>query len=179
MHSQVTAKDVIEVNGKRGLIAGGSIRSTQKIETKVAGSSMGTQTELEVGVDPDIIDRYHAIEMEMEEYADEKETILQTIEVLKKRFKSVGSLEPEKLQKLKESKTRLDEIDQLMEDMTTEYDELEEVLENSSGHGKIIVYDIAYTGVKLTIANVTNYLHSEVHHSTFVREGADIRVRGV
>jgi hypothetical protein len=179
MHSQVTAKDVIEVNGKRGLIAGGSIRSTQKIETKVAGSSMGTQTELEVGVDPDIIDRYHAIEKEMEEFADEKETILQTIEVLKKRFKSVGSLEPEKLQKLKESKTRLDEIDQLMEDMTTEYDELEEVLENSSGHGKIIVYDIAYTGVKLTIANVTNYLHSEVHHSTFVREGADIRVRGV
>lgn len=179
MHSQVVAKDTIEVNGKRGLIAGGSIRSTKRIETKVAGSSMGTQTELEVGLDPDSVDRYHAIEKEMEELAEEKDKIMQTIEVLKKRFKSVGSLEPEKLKMLKDGKARLDEIDSLMEQLTEEYDALEDMLEKSSGQGKIIVYDIAYTGVKLTISNITNYLHSEVHHSTFVREGADIRIRGI
>ena len=75
MHSNVIAKDTIEVNGKRGLIAGGSVRSTQKIETKVAGSSMGTQTELEVGIDPTCIDRYHEIEKEMEELSEEKEKI--------------------------------------------------------------------------------------------------------
>lgn len=179
MHSEVIANDSIEVNGKRGLIAGGSVRSTQKIETKVAGSSMGTQTEMEVGLDPKTVDRYHEIEKQMEDLADEKDTILQTIEVLKKRFKAVGSLEPEKLQMLKSNKERLDEIDKLMEDLTTEYDALEEILESSSGHGKIVVYDIAYSGVKLTISNITNYLHSEVHHSTFVRDGADIRIRGI
>ncbi len=179
MHSNVVAKDVIEVNGKRGLIAGGSVRSTQKIETKVAGSSMGTQTELEVGIDPNCVDRYHAIEKEMEELSDEKDKVLQTIEVLKKRFKAIGSLEPEKLEMLKSGKVRLDEIDGIMDTLTAEYDELGHVLESSSGKGKIVVYDIAYSGVKLTISNVTNYLHSEVHRSTFVREGADIRVRAV
>lgn len=179
MHSNVTAKDSIEVNGKRGLIAGGSVRSTQKIETKVAGSSMGTQTEMEVGLDPKTVDRYHEIEKIMEDFSDEKEAINQTVEVLKKRFKAVGSLEPDKLKLLKDNTERLKTIDGQMEELTKEYDELGEILENSSGHGKIVVYDIAYSGVKLTISNITNYLHSEVHHSAFVRDGADIRVRGI
>ena len=119
------------------------------------------------------------IEKEMEELSDEKDKVLQTIEVLKKRFKAIGSLEPEKLEMLKSGKVRLDEIDGIMDTLTAEYDELGHVLESSSGKGKIVVYDIAYSGVKLTISNVTNYLHSEVHRSTFVREGADIRVRAV
>ncbi len=179
MHSNVIAQDMIAINGKRGLIAGGSVRSTKKIEAKVLGSAMGTQTELEVGVDPNCVERYHEIEREMEELSEERDKILQTVEVLKKRFKAVGSLDLEKLEKLKTGKARMDEIDEVMDTLTEEYDELGQVLENSNGKGKIVVYDIAYSGVKLTIANVTNYLHSEVHHSTFVREGADIRVKGV
>ena len=179
MHSNVTAKDSIEVNGKRGLIAGGSVRSTKKIETKVAGSSMGTQTEMEVGLDPKVLDRYHFIEKQMETLSDEKESIDQTIELLKKRYKAAGSLEPEKLQMLKEITERLGAIDGQMEELTIEYDALEEVLEKSSGHGKIVVYDVAYSGVKLTISNITKFLHSEVQHSTFVRDGADIRIRGI
>ena len=140
---------------------------------------MGTTTELEVGLDPETVDRYHEIEKNMESLADEKEKILQTLEMLKKRYKATGSLEPEKMEMLKQSKYRLDEIDEKMEQLTEEYDELEEILENSSGVGKIIVYDIAYSGVKITISNITKYLHSEVQRSTFVREGADIRIRGV
>ncbi|MDD7403910.1 MAG: FapA family protein [Butyribacter sp.] len=179
LHSEVIAKDAIEVNGKRGLIAGGSVRSTVEIEAKVLGSTMGTQTELEVGYDPNVIDRYHEIEKIMEERADEKETIEQNIAVLKKRFKAVGTLEPEKLVNLKRNMARVEEIDSEMDTLTEEYEKLDEELENMTGHGKIIVTDIAYSGVKLTISNVTNYLHSEVHHSTFVREGADIRIRGI
>lgn len=179
MHSDAVAGESIEVNGKRGMIAGGSVRSAKKIETKIAGSSMGTQTELEVGIDPKIIDRYHEIEKLMEDFDDEKETINQTLEILKKRFKAAGSLEPEKLIMLKENKARLEFIDSEMEKLTEEYDELEGVLESASGRGKIVVYDIAYSGVKLTISNITNYLHSEVQHSTFVRDGADIRIRGI
>lgn len=179
LHSEVVAKDTIEVNGKRGLIAGGSIRSTKKIEAKVVGSSMGTQTELEVGYDPTVIDRYHEIEKMMEDLEEEKEKIDQSVTVLKKRFKTTGSLEPEKLVTLKQNKARLEAIDKEMETLTDEYERLDEELENMTGHGKIVVTDIAYSGVKLTISNVTNYLHNEVQHSAFVREGADIRIKGI
>ncbi|MCD7825310.1 MAG: FapA family protein [Clostridiaceae bacterium] len=179
LHSDVVAKDEIEVNGKRGLIAGGSIRSAQRIETKTAGSSMGTVTELEVGIDPQTVDRYHEIEETMEELAEEKEVLVQNVEVLTKRYKAKGSLEPEKLQQLMQHKERMDSIEQQMDELTEEYDKLEVELEECSGNGRIVVRDIAYTGVKITISNISNYLHSEVHHSTFVRDGADIRIRGI
>lgn len=179
MHSDVVARDSIEVNGKRGMIAGGSIRSTKKIETKVAGSTMGTVTEMEVGYDPSKIDRYHEIEKELEDLTNEQEIIDQNLDVLKKRFKLKGSLEPEKLEKLKSYKLRTEEIEKLTETLTEEFEALEESMEEYKGKGKIIVHDTAYTGVKLTISNVSKYLHSEVQHSTFVREGADIRVKGI
>ena len=58
MHSNISANGDVIVNGKRGLIAGGSVKTTTKIETKVAGSTMGTQTELEVGFDTTLGERY-------------------------------------------------------------------------------------------------------------------------
>lgn len=179
MHSDVVADDTIEVKGKRGMIAGGKIRSGELIDTKVAGSSMGTTTELEVGIDPAIGDRYHEIEKEMEELSEEQEILMQNLEQLKKRFQLKGSLEPEKLELLKKSKDRKEEIEKTMETLTEEYEELGEQLENATGKGKIIVHDIAYTGVKITISNVIKYLHSEVHHSSFVRDGADVAIRGI
>ena len=69
------------------MIAGGSIRSTERIETKIAGSTMGTVTEIEVGFDPNKVDRYHEIEKLMEDMANEKEIIEQNVGVLSKRFK--------------------------------------------------------------------------------------------
>lgn len=179
MHSNVIAKDNIIVNGKRGMIAGGTIRSTQKVETKIAGSTMGTTTDIEVGFDPDLLDRYHEIEKKTEELSEEKEIILQTVETLKKRFKLQGSLEPEKLEILKKNSERLKEIDAEIDSMTEEYDQIEEQMQESKSVGKIVVHDTAYTGVKITISNVSKYLHSEVQHSTFVREGAEIRIKGI
>lgn len=179
MHSQVISQGVIEVNGKRGMIAGGSIRSTEKIETKIAGSTMGTVTEIEVGFDPNKVDRYHEIEKLMEDMANEKEIIEQNVGILTKRFKLQGTLEPEKLERLKNDKERLEVIEEEMDSMTEEYDTIEEEMEAANGKGKIVVYDIAYTGVKISVSNVSKYLHSEVHHSSFVREGGEVRIKGI
>ncbi len=111
MHSDVIAQDAIEVHGKRGLIAGGKVRSATRIETKTAGSSMGTQTELEVGLDPTIMDRYHAIEKNIELLSDEKDKILQNVQILQKRLKAKGSLDEDKMKLLKSNGARIKEID--------------------------------------------------------------------
>lgn len=179
MHSEVVAKDSVEVNGKRGIITGGSVRSTTLIETKVAGSTMGTVTELEVGVDPTIGKRYHEIEDIIADLTEEQEKIEQNIALLTKRYKVKGKLEPEKLLALKNNQTRLEEIKKENETLSEEYDKLEEELHNASNVGKIIVHDIAYASVKVTISNIMKYLHTEVQHSALVRDGADIRIKGI
>lgn len=179
MHSDVVSQDDVQVHGKRGLIAGGKVRSATRIETKTAGSSMGTQTDLEVGIDPTIIDRYHAIEKEIELLSDEKDKVMQNLQILQKRLKAKGKLDDDKMKILKENSTRIKEIDEQIEADTQEYENLESELERNAGAGKIIVEDIAYPGVKLTISNVVTYIHTETQHSAFVREGADIRIRGI
>lgn len=178
MHSTIVAQDVIQVKGKRGLIAGGNVRTKSKIEAKTVGSTMGTATELEVGIDPSIGERYHVLEKEMEGLTNEKEALLQNLRVLKKRLESKGKLDDDKMKSLQETKQKLDNIDKQMEEDQKEYEELGEELAKQ-GDGKIVVTNIAYPGVKLTISSVSTSIHTETHHSAFVREGADIRIRGI
>ena len=80
---------------------------------------------------------------------------------------------------LKQNSVRIKEIDEQMDKETEEYEILGEELDNLKGTGKIEVLDKAYPGVKMIISNVMTYLHKEAQHSAFVREGADIRIRGL
>ena len=58
---------------------------------------MGTVTELEVGIDPKVSERYHEIEDIIADHSDEKEKLEQTLTLLLKRVKAKGKLEEEKL----------------------------------------------------------------------------------
>ena len=179
MHSDVEAADEIIVNGKRGLIVGGKIHSGLKITMKTAGSTMGTQTELEIGIDPTLLERYRCIERDMEKISAERDTLLQNIDILKKRLKSNGKLDEDKLTLLKSSAKRVQEIGPLIVQMSEEYDELEEEIESTQNGGRIVISEVAYPGVKMTIANVSSFIHNETKHSAFVRDGAEIRVRAI
>lgn len=178
MHSQIVATDDIVVKGKRGLIAGGSVRTKTRIEARTVGSTMGTATDLEVGIDPKITEHYHAIEKDLEKLASEKENLLQNLKILKKRMEAKGKLDDEKMKSLKATSERIKEIDELTKQYSEEYEKLGEELERTSD-GKIIVENIAYPGVTMTISSVTNNIKTEVQHSAFVRDGADIRIRAI
>lgn len=179
LHSQITAKDDVQVNGKRGLIAGGSIKTKTCIKAKTVGSSMGTTTELEIGIDPTVGERYHAIEREMDALETERESLMQNLKIFKNRMDANGGrLDEEKLKTLKSINDRTKEIDWKIQENSAEYELLGKELSRQNG-GKIIVENIAFPGVKMTISNVSSYIHTETHHSAFVRDGADIRVKGI
>ena len=84
---------------------------------------MGTQTELEIGIDPTLLERYRCIERDMEKISAERDTLLQNIDILKKRLKSNGKLDEDKLTLLKSSAKRVQEIGPLIVQMSEEYDE--------------------------------------------------------
>ena len=67
MHSHVAAKGEIEVSGKKGFVTGGMIRSAKFIEAKNIGSPMGTDTVLEVGIDPIMKEHYQELHTEIRE----------------------------------------------------------------------------------------------------------------
>ena len=81
------------------------------------------------------------------------------MQILQKRLKAKGSLDEDKMKLLKSNGARIKEIDAEIEENTQEYEILEAELDKHAGGGKIIVEDIAYPGVKLTISNVVSYMH--------------------
>ena len=177
MHSNISANGDVIVNGKRGLIAGGSVKTTTKIETKVAGSTMGTQTELEVGFDTTLGERYRNIEKHIDQMTDEKDSIVKNLKILQKRMQTKGKLEPEKMKLIKEGTERIKVIDQTIEEETEAYERIDEEMQRTSDGGKVRVENIAYPGVKIVISNISTFVHTETHRCTFIREGADIRVK--
>ena len=177
MHSNISANGDVIVNGKRGLIAGDSVKTTTKIETKVAGSTMGTQTELEVGFDTTLGERYRNIEKHIDQMTDEKDSIVKNLKILQKRMQTKGKLEPEKMKLIKEGTERIKVIDQTIEEETEAYERIDEEMQRTSDGGKVRVENIAYPGVKIVISNISTFVHTETHRCTFIREGADIRVK--
>lgn len=177
MHSNISANGDVIVNGKRGLIAGGSVKTTTKIETKVAGSTMGTQTELEVGFDTTLGERYRNIEKHIDQMTDEKDSIVKNLKILQKRMQTKGKLEPEKMKLIKEGTERIKVIDQTIEEETEAYERIDDEMQRTSDGGKVRVENIAYPGVKIVISNISTFVHTETHRCTFIREGADIRVK--
>ena len=52
MNCDVSANSIIRINGRKGLINGGTLRAGTGIEAENIGTEMGTFTRLEVGIDP-------------------------------------------------------------------------------------------------------------------------------
>lgn len=178
MHSKINAKGDIIANGKRGLVTGGEICSSSMISLKTAGSTMGTYTLLEVGLDPALIEEYRDIEKEIPLLEEKKEDMLKIVNRFTKKLQQGEKLSQEKIIIFKNAKEQQVFIENKLKQLLERSDNLEQIMENSNS-GKIIIQNIAYPGVKIVISNVTYYVKSEIHHGRLVKDGADIRVTGV
>lgn len=63
---------------------------------------MGTPTELEVGLDTTLGERYRIIEKHIDQLMDEKESIVKNLALLQKRLKTQGKLPADKMKFIKE-----------------------------------------------------------------------------
>lgn len=175
MHSQVSAKTDVIVGGKKGFITGGSTRCSQMIEAKTVGSNMGTNTLLEVGVDPTVAEEFRRLEKQIPELEAEKESCVQNIVLLAKKVKQGEQLPLDKLLLLKQSKKRVAEIETQLEDIDKRLDELQDDMEMKE-NGMIRVSQTAYSGCKITISGAVYYVKTDIAHARFVKERGDVKV---
>ncbi len=175
MHSQVSAKTDVIVGGKKGFISGGSTRCGQLIEAKTVGSNMGTNTFLEVGVDPTIAEEFRRLEKQVPELEAEKESAVQNIVLLAKKLKNGEQLPVDKLLLFKQSQKRVTEIDAQIEEIDKRLDELQDDMEMKE-NGMIRVSQTAYSGCKITISGAVYYVKSELSHARFVKDRGDVKI---
>lgn len=176
LHSEVSAKGNIDVNGKRGLISGSIIQSLGFVSARFIGSTMGGKTEISVGVDPEL--KKKMVELQTRIAAANKsltqiEPILAT---LTKKMKSGDKLTGEQTLYLKQLAANYSQLKpQLASDME-ELENLTEAMDSMTSDSYIKVSEYAYPGTVIRISDISVTLDKPTQHCRFVKDGADIRV---
>lgn len=177
MHSNVKCGNKLELSGRKGLLVGGSCKVGKEIVAKVIGSHLATVTDIEVGVDPTVRERYKAIKDEIIQMETDLRKAEQAITILKK-LEMANALTPEKKEMLAKSlRTRVFFTSRLQE-LKDEMNILDAKLQQEA-YGKVRCYNYIYPGTKVAIGSCMMYVKENLQYCTLYRDGADIRVGAI
>ncbi|HHT98129.1 MAG TPA: DUF342 domain-containing protein [Clostridiales bacterium] len=174
MHSDVSAAGEINVSGRRGFVSGGKIRSGTSVTVKTVGSSMGTSTIIEVGIDPNILDEHIKLENELKVLYENKEKILQGLNQIKKRILDSGKATKDMqdyIQKLVVNNTN---IEKQIKELTDKSNGLRAIMEESIG--VINISGVAYPGATMIISNAIYLVKDPIQYCKLIRDGAEIKM---
>lgn len=174
MHCKLEAKKTIEAVGKKGMIVGGEIRANNEVNAKVIGSPMATTTKIEVGIDPEVKERYESLKQEREILNKNKESVTKAIELLKK-ISNTGKLTKEKQDMLIKSIHTESYLSEKLENVNEAIINLQNTLQTLS-NGKINVSSNIYPGVRISIGNSVYYVRDHMKHCTITREHGEIKL---
>lgn len=174
MHSNLKCGNRLELSGKQGLLVGGICRVGKEITAKVIGSYMATVTELEVGLDPSLKERYKQLRDEITVLEEDIKKADQAITILKK-IEAAGKLTPEKQEMMAKSVRTKIYFSNRINELRQESLNIEQRLQEEA-HGKIRVYNFIYPGTRVSIGTCMMYVKENLQYCTLYRDGADIKV---
>lgn len=175
MHSTTVAKGDITVSGKKGLIVGGTLRSGTMISAKNIGSTMGTNTVLEVGIEPEILEEFHKLNEEIEVNKMEQEKNMPQLLAFAKRMKLGEKLSADKMLQFKALNDSRERLMKREEEIIARTKFLKEQIDGYNS-GSIRVQGVIYPGCKLTISGASYYVKQEATYCSFEKEQGDVRL---
>ena len=177
MHSSVKCGNKLELSGRKGLLVGGSSKVGKEIVAKVIGSHLATITDIEVGLDPTVRERYKAAKDELISAENDMRKAEQAITILKK-LEMAGALTSEKKEMLAKSvRTKIFLTNRSIE-LKDEMSQLEAMLQQDA-FGKVRCYNFIYPGTKVAIGSCMMYVKETLQYCTLYRDGADVRVGAI
>lgn len=173
VNSNVTAMKNIVLRGKKAQIIGGHLMATEEICARKVGSpGGGTETILEVGVDPRAKKRLEELQNMQAKATKEYENCDLDIQTLEQQKKLRKKLPQEKEEKLKTLKERCEQITEELEKMTDEINKIQEHLRDLKAIGKVKVEGDVYSGVKIYIRDVLDEVKIDTKGVTFYYDKA-------
>ena len=146
---------------------------------KVGSPGGGTETILEVGIDPRAkkrLDELQALQSKATKEYENCDLDMQNLEQQKKLRKKLPA---EKEEKLKELKERCNQISQELEEMTDEIDKIQSHLRELKAIGKVKCEDTIYSGVKIYVRDALDEVKMDVKKVTvFYDDSSKLTKRG-
>lgn len=178
LHSKVSSKTTVLVEGRKGFITGGTVRARTMITARTIGSSMGVDTVVEVGTDPELKEKYIALQKSI---VDNKKSIasIEPVIVAVGQKLSKGEKIPDvQMQQMKLlSQNLLAQKEQVKQD-TVLLSELSEMFEQNS-EAQIKVMGEAFPGTRIVISESSLILKTQYQFCRFIREGGEIKMESL
>ena len=174
LHSHVAAKNEIEVSGKKGFITGGVVRSTTLITAKNIGSPMGTDTLVEVGADPLMVERHQELHAKIKKADKVLNTCKPVLNAFAKKVALGENVTKEQTEKIQNLQKTVEETEQKITWYIKEIEKMEGMLQGETT-AFIKVKGFVYPGVKVVIADDTLYVRENLTYCRFVREKGEIK----
>ena len=174
MHSHVTARDSIIVNGGKGLIVGGRVMAQNIIEANVIGSSLATKTYVEIGLEPELRKKLKAAKDELETAKDNLDKINKSVELLKSMKEKRIKLPPNKKEMFSKLKVTKDELESRKMKLEADIEELKEKL-TASDEALIKVNKCIFPGVQLLSSKDKMIVRNKISKCVFTEVNKELR----
>lgn len=175
MHSKVTAKYQVEALGKKGLIVGSEVHAGEKVSFKIAGSDLGAFTQIEVGMDPDVMEKYRNCIQESKKCVEEHQSLKQILIASKQKLEKGMTLSQIQLDTVRNIALRMKSIEKQVREAVRTRDEIGEMILQCS-QGCVVAKDKIYQGVKVVIGGVTMIASKNLSHCKLIKKDGDIEV---
>ncbi|MBO6015823.1 MAG: DUF342 domain-containing protein [Lachnospiraceae bacterium] len=172
--SNVNAGTEIEVDGKRGIIAGGIIRATEKITCKTLGSPMGADTAVEVGVDPMAKERFQFLQKDLSDIQRNMRNIKQVIDNAQQKLNEGAKLKPEQLKYFQTLVQSYKQLEKKLDQELEEYGLLETTLK-SNGDACVIVKGEVHPGTKITVADASMIVKTTIKYCRLEKSDGEVK----
>jgi len=174
LHSNVNARTEVIVDGRKGFIAGGVVRATEKVSCKTLGSPMGADTVIEVGVDPEQKKRLQSLQKEIMEITKNLKNIQPILINASHRLKKGEKFPPEQMKYIQTLAAANKQQTEQLEADQIELNQLDELMQHQ-GQACVCVSEDAYAGTKITIGDASMVLKGTVTYCRFIKERGDIK----
>jgi len=172
INSTIKCGGSIILSGK-GLIRGGSVTARESITADFIGANVSKSiTTIEVGNDPDMIERFKEIAQKLAEHEKNMRNVELAISSLLK-LKQINRLTPDKAANLEKATLYIENMKETHLDLKEEHDTLKAQMAEI-GYGKLHVKKTAYHGVKIIMGTETLTLQVDHSFCTFLRDDSGI-----
>lgn len=173
LHSSISAGGGVTVQGRNGLIVGGTVRSARNVVAKQIGNEMGTATNVYVGVDPMLRRRVNELSEIIKKSNIDKEKLNQVITSLRRKMEVDGKLDSAKQEMLQKSMKNIILLEQSIKKDTAEYTEGQRQLVEDVDV-RIKISRSIYSGVKLSFGNTVYQIKDRNDYCQYAKQGADV-----
>ncbi|NLW44647.1 MAG: DUF342 domain-containing protein [Syntrophomonadaceae bacterium] len=175
IQSVVMANNSVRVEGRKGVIVGGTVQAGEEISARVVGSPLSPQTILEVGINPQLREERKVVYQEYNEKKKTFENLQNYLQSYQKMGVSTESLTPKRKAVLTNMLSEYQALKKELEELDKRRQEIDDEL-NRLQYGRIKVADVVYPGVQITIGQAQYHVNDPVRFVLFTLKDGDIKI---